>query len=519
MLHFSRKPFAMALLLSLNSGVWAAAPTEKAAMLADNGDSMLQNRRVQLLSFEGTVQLIHQPDDSMPQSTEVIALWNTLRTLLPLHDQWTLLGADHLAIRTQGQETKLGLPTGSYYVPSTARLSADGAVLALSAGQNGQLQALRWQKETGLQPLIPSGKAHLSGVSDMSDDGQTITGWYLADPSSLARGFIWTQAHGFSPLPATLNEPVFISGDGKVVLGEHYQATLKSLQQNQIVQAFANNMPFDGQDEFGDYQIVAVSQDGKRIAGYVAHTAEPIWQPFLWESDSGFADLESAGLLEKSPEGGEPDFAAFSQRIMKAAGMSTAESFTPVSTQAVLWRAGKGEQVLTGMESSAGLSRDGQQAFAYSAPSVDNPLEMPQLWRFNAQGRKNLQDVIAEPDVYAQVKGISADGSRVWLFISADNGSRTVLLLGDTLHEIPSDSETLVLGGTNRDATIAALYAQQLEQGYPIMLLRDNKLSAVGGKCQGGEAALLTQYLTLSGNGKVIAVNKENSACLQTVQP
>lgn len=519
MLHYSCKPFAMALLLSLNSAVWAAPQPPDAATVVEAVDGVLQDRQVQLLSYDGSVQLLNSPGNNAPQSPGVVSLANALRTLLPLHDQWVLNGAEQLALRAQGKEIKLGLPAGSYYVPSTARLSDDGAVLALAAGHNGQLQALRWQKTQGLQPLIPAGKAQLSGVSDMSDDGRTIIGWYQATPSALSRGFIWTEAEGFTPLPTMLTEPVFTSRDGKVVLGEHYRATLTSLQQNQQVQAFINSMPFDGQDEFGYYEVVAVSQDGQRIAGYVAHTAEPVWQPFLWVTDNGFVDLEGAGLLEKAPNGAEPDFADFRQRIMKAAEMSAAEAFSPLSTQAVLWQAGKGVELLEGMESSAGLSRDGKQAFAYSAPTAGHSFEMPKLWRFNAQGRKNLHDVVAEPDVYLPIHGVSEEGSRVWLSVNGDTESRTVLLLDGALHEMPTEPEELVLGGTSRDATTSVLFVQDLAQGYPIMMLRDNQLSPVGNKCTAGDAALLTEYLKISGNGKVIAINKENSACVQAVQP
>lgn len=519
MLHFSRKPFAMALLLSLNSVAWAASETLDATAVVKPVDAVLQDRQVELLSYDGSVQLLNTPGNNAPQSTGVVTLANTLRTLLPLHEQWVLRGAEQLAIRAQGKESKLGLPAGSYYVPSTARLSDDGTVLALAAGHNGQLQAMRWQTTKGLQPLIPSGKAHISGVSDMSDDGRAIIGWYQASPSDLTRGFMWTEAGGFTPLPAMLNEPVFTSGDGNVVLGEHYRATLKSLQQNQQAQAFMNSMPFDGQDEFGYYEVVAVSHDGQRIAGYVAHTAEPVWQPFLWIADNGFADLDSAGLLEKPQNGAEPDFAAFRQRIIKAAGMSASEAFTPLNTQAVLWQVGKGVELLEGMESSAGLSRDGKQAFAYSALKPRQSFEMPQLWRFNAKGRKNLHDVIAEPDVYLPIYGMSEDGSRIWLSVNGDTESRTVLLVDAALHEMPSEPEELVLGGTSRDAATSALFVQDLEQGYPIMILRDNQLSAAGDQCRAGDAALLTEYLKISANGKVIAVNKENSTCLQTLQP
>ncbi|MDA1378639.1 hypothetical protein PCI56_00740 [Plesiomonas shigelloides subsp. oncorhynchi] len=326
MLHFSRKPFAMALLLSLNSVAWAASESPDTSAVVKPVDAVLQDRQVELLSYDGSVQLLNTPGNNAPQSSGVVTLANTLRTLLPLHEQWVLRGAEQLAIRAQGKESKLGLPAGSYYVPSTARLSDDGTVLALAAGHNGQLHAMRWQTTKGLQPLIPAGKAHISGVSDMSNDGRTIIGWYQASPSDLTRGFMWTEAGGFTPLPAMLNEPVFTSGDGNVVLGEHYRATLKSLQQNQQAQAFMNSMPFDGQDEFGYYEVVAVSHDGQRIAGYVAHTAEPVWQPFLWIADNGFADLDSAGLLEKPQNGAEPDFAAFRQRIIKAAGMSASEA-------------------------------------------------------------------------------------------------------------------------------------------------------------------------------------------------
>lgn len=519
MLHFSRKPFAMALLLSLNSVAWAASETPDTTAVVKPVDAVLQDRQVELLSYDGSVQLLNTPGNNAPQSSGVVTLANTLRTLLPLHEQWVLRGAEQLAIRAQGKESKLGLPAGSYYVPSTARLSDDGTVLALAAGHNGQLHAMRWQTTKGLQPLIPAGKAHISGVSDMSNDGRTIIGWYQASPSDLTRGFMWTEAGGFTPLPAMLNEPVFTSGDGNVVLGEHYRATLKSLQQNQQAQAFMNSMPFDGQDEFGYYEVVAVSHDGQRIAGYVAHTTEPVWQPFLWVADNGFVDLDSAGLLEKPQNGAEPDFAAFRQRIIKAAGMSAREAFTPLSTQAVLWQVGKGVELLEGMESSAGLSRDGKQAFAYSALKPGQSFEMPQLWRFNAKGRKNLHDVIAEPDVYLPIYGMSEDGSRIWLSVNGDTESRTVLLVDAALHEMPSEPEELVLGGTSRDAATSALFVQDLEQGYPVMILRDNQLSAAGDQCRAGDAALLTEYLKISANGKVIAVNKENSTCLQTLQP
>ncbi|MGL5679508.1 MAG: hypothetical protein ACRDC2_07875, partial [Plesiomonas shigelloides] len=60
---------------------------------------------------------------------------------------------------------------------------------------------------------------------------------------------------------------------------------------------------------------------------------------------------------------------------------------------------------------------------------------------------------------------------------------------------------------------------QDLEQGYPVMILRDNQLFAAGDQCRAGDAALLTEYLKISANGKVIAVNKENATCLQTLQP
>ncbi|MGL5553181.1 MAG: hypothetical protein ACRDCV_12830, partial [Plesiomonas shigelloides] len=64
MLHFSRKPFAMALLLSLNSVAWAASETPDTTAVVKPVDAVLQDRQVELLSYDGSVQLLNTPGNN-----------------------------------------------------------------------------------------------------------------------------------------------------------------------------------------------------------------------------------------------------------------------------------------------------------------------------------------------------------------------------------------------------------------------------------------------------------------------
>ncbi|NHQ86478.1 hypothetical protein HA050_10165 [Iodobacter sp. HSC-16F04] len=368
-----KKTLLAALLLAAAPASYAAESVKTAAV------RKIDNRLIERLSADGSVLLVRKNGAELQQSDAEIL--EQLTTRMPDTSFWALQPARGLALYNGGKETPLPLPAGAYFTADATRLSADGQVVALGAGVGGSMEALRWQAGGQLERLVP--KAWRSGVADMSDDGNTIVGWLLADEQALPQSFIWTASSGFSLLPEGMSTPRAISADGKQVLGDRYRGSMKQLIQRAAHTFFEQQTPFEDLENAGSWEVVGISADARQLAGFIEVKGgdTPLRQSFLWDKEAGFVEENPPLLLR----GGKPDLDAFRQAILSKNKMGEAERFSFMQNDAVLWKADQGLAVLQAETNATGMSRDGSTLF------VSGGGWPTQLWQINAAGKTNPQ--------------------------------------------------------------------------------------------------------------------------------
>ncbi len=485
----------VALLVALTAAF--AAPVALAA--APSEPTRIEHRYLEQLSYTGTTQLVRALDAELVQGDgEVI---DSLKLYFSEYSLWNLQAAAGLALRSDNREDLVPLPAGSYFTSTHTRLSKDGRILALAAGKGGQLDALRWQRGGKLERLVPAAQAWRSGVSDMSADGKTITGWLLADKNALPRGFVWTEQHGFSLLPETLSVPLAISADGTTLVGDSYRGTLAMLRQRMAVQTFENEAPLADNPRIKRWEIVGVSDSGRRLAGFVQLANAPVWQGFLWDAESGFVTQAKPAVLRHKGKG-TPDLAAFSRRVLAVAGMSEAQRLQFLQTDALRWHVTEGLSTLQANASVAGLSRDGSTTLLHAhSGNGQHP-----LWQLTKSGTVNLNKAVGNDDAYLNLLALSEDGRRMWLTVNNDSGSHTVLLEDARLPAFPPALSVIAPQVFSADARRMAGGGYDTEQGYPTLHWTMGTATPQQLNCP-GEDRSSSRYV-LSGDGKVVGAGQ-----------
>lgn len=133
-----------------------------------------------------------------------------------------------------------GDPTDEYNQLGEARaVSADGNWIAGDGDYANNNEPWRWSESTGylsLGTLAPGGPGY---VTDMSDDGTVITGYFQIDPFTPNIPFIWTETTGMVEFNSFVTEtlgytmdaspiwvPNAISPNGKYITGWGYDPTI-----------------------------------------------------------------------------------------------------------------------------------------------------------------------------------------------------------------------------------------------------------------------------------------------------
>ncbi|MGL4602622.1 MAG: hypothetical protein ACRCU9_00600 [Iodobacter sp.] len=502
-----RTTLLTALLLAAVPASYAAGAAKPAAV------QKIENRLIERLSADGSVQLVRKNGAELQQSDAGIL--EQLRTRMPDTSFWALQPAHGLALRSGGQEALVPLPAGSYYTSDATRLSADGRVLAFGAGAGGGMDAWRWQAGGESERLVP--QAWRSGVADMSDDGNTIVGWLLADEKALPQSFIWTASEGFSMLPDGMSLPQAISADGSRVLGNRYRGTMKQLIQRAAYTRFEQQTPFENLENAGSWEVVGISADSRQLAGFIEVMGgeTPLRQSFLWDEDTGFAEEDPPLLLR----GENPDFEPFRLSILAKNKMGPEERFSFMQNDAVLWKKGQGLEVVQADTNATGMSRDGSALF------VSGGGWPTQLWQINAAGKTNLGQLLKVEDHYLGLLAVSFDGSRVWLLSNnLEEGSSNVMLLADGVRQPLSQvhAASSPQGFSADGRTIAGISAdEKVAVGYPATVWKEKNKKNVIYRCPGDIKS--SSKMILSADGKVLAAgqstSKKSLVCLYRLEP
>ncbi|GGY11867.1 hypothetical protein [Paludibacterium paludis] len=488
----------------------AAAFSFSAATAAPVQPQRIEGRVAEALSFTGETLLVRSSKGELVESD--MAVINSLKLRFPEYDLWEIQSAAGLALRSGDREDPVPLPAGSYAALTRARLSDDGRVLALAAGAGGRLDALRWQRGGQPERLVPEDRAWRSGVSDMSADGKTVTGWLLASEDSLPQGFIWTADKGFSLLPEPLSVPLAISADGRTVAGDHYRGTLQMLAQRDALMRFDAESGLGENEGVKHWETLAVSGDGRRVAGYVELARSRTWQGFVWDTEKGFVNPAKPPVLRHKGKG-MPDLAAFGRRVLAAAGMSDADRVQFVQTDVVRWTADEGAKQIQPDAAFAGLSRDGRSLFLHPLDQKDR---LPPLWQLDANGKHDLNQAVGSDTVYLTIRAVSPDGSRMWLNGSKGNADHILLVENGGLLAFTPAVASIEPQAFSRDAGTVAGFSRIEEPGYPSIRWRAGDASPRLMRCPGDEQD--TSRHLISGDGKVIAAgqydNGKNHICL-----
>ena len=504
----------------LAAALFAALPAAHAAEVKKTVGAvqLIENRLLERVSADGSVLLVRKSGAGLEEADGVVL--NELRLRLSETDLWNLQPAQGLALDGAAGETPVPLPDGAYFTATTTRMSADGKFVAFGAGANGSLDAWRWQAGGALQRLVPEGRAWRSGVADISRDGRTVLGWLLPDRQSVPRTFLWTEDGGFSLLPDDMNLPFALSADGQRVFGTRFRGNFRQLLQRGARELFEQQMPFDNTEGAGDWDIVGVSADGQRLAGHVEIKGTSRWQGFLWDEQTGFVEQADPPMLERQPGGEKPDFDDFARRIRAASGMTDADRFTFLQTDAVSWQPGKGLDVIETGGVPAGMSARGDTLFAYQTDGWP-----PRLWQIDASGRTDLGGKLNVRNSYLRLLSVSDDGSRVWLRGDDYEAMSSGTYFFRDGKRVPLGKVQAAISPVSVSAdgrTLAGIGATETRpQRYPAIVWSEATGRDTTYHCPGDSKGSGT--LVLSGDGKVLATGqsgtKRSVICLRRIAP
>ncbi|NDV13705.1 hypothetical protein [Crenobacter caeni] len=479
-----KKAVALALSLALTPlPVFAApSPAERVA-----------GRTLDAISADGTSLLLRAPGQRLDDAgADLSAL---LGERLPEELHAILTPARGLAIRHAGQETPLGLPDDSYFAPLTARLSADGRVLAVSAGHGGALKALRVRVGEAPTQLVPDAQARYSGVSGVSDDGRVVAGWLLKDTHSLPKGFVWREGAGLTVLPVPLSLPRAISADGRVLAGTAYIGSPGQLRQASLIGQFAAEDPLGGNAAIADWALVGASDDGRRLAGFVKRADKKLWQGFLWDRDAGFIDTPTPPVFDVAR--GAPPQADVERAVLANYGLTDADRIGALRRQAWRWADGKAE-VLQDQATLAGMSRDGQVFIVRTADGA--LLQMP-----GAAGQP-----LAFPGAQGalEVRAVSSDGRRIWL---RDEAGASAMLDNGKAAPASRTAAFAQPAAFSADArTVAGIYLHDPAGVRPALRWQGDRVDARECRFGGASAGLVF----LSADGGTLAASQPDGYCV-----
>jgi probable HAF family extracellular repeat protein len=220
-------------------------------------------------------------------------------------------------------------------------VSADGSVV-VGVSETGNVgTAFRWTRATGMQPLSTPPRPANSYALDVSPDGSVAVGAANDTPDALERAVRWPAAGGVIPLSARdFALANAVSRDGSVIVGEMNGEAFRWTDAEGVVRlgflnpngqfprSGASDISADGRFIVGSSTgaggsdqafrwtretgmvalsgvpagavgagAVAVSNDGKVIAGAINTGTGPVLQSFRWTEDGGLQ------LLRATPPG------------------------------------------------------------------------------------------------------------------------------------------------------------------------------------------------------------------------
>lgn len=206
--------------------------------------------------------------------------------------------------------------------------SQNGQVLALTAGSQGALDALRISAEGHRQKLIPDDMARLSAVTAMDATGATIGGWLLAkSATAVPQGFIWHQERGLTVLPPDQVVPRAISADGNEMIVDAYVADRALLHRHhQFSQLPADLAGSQGGGAF------AISQDGKKAAGYTYGESDYV-RGWIWDATHGYHPAARALYISNADTENPDKWQALGDQLTRLAGLSEADQHSQLKTR------------------------------------------------------------------------------------------------------------------------------------------------------------------------------------------
>ena len=463
------------------------------AFAAPAATERVAGRTLDALSADGTSLLVRAPGERLDDAgADLSAL---LGELLPDEAHSVLSPASGLAIRHAGQDTPLGQPDDSYFAPLSARLSADGRVLAVSAGHGGALKALRLRVGEAPTQLVPDAQARYSGVSAVSDDGRVVAGWLLKDARALPTGFVWREGTGLTVLPAPLSLPREISADGRVVAGTAYIGSPGQLRQAALLAQFAAEDPLGGNAAIADWALFGASDDGRRLAGFVKRADKKLWQGFLWDRDAGFVNTPVPPVFDVAR--GAPALSDVERAVLSAYGLSGADRIGALRKQAWRWADGKAEVVQDQAE-LAGMSRDGRVLIVRVSGGALLQVTGGSTRKVTVPGAQGL----------LEVRAVSRDGRRIWLRDEA--GVSTALDDGTPAPATRAGALAQPAAFSADARTVAGIYLNDPAGVRPVLRWQDGPAAAR--QCDfGGPGAGL---VFMSADGGTLAVSQPDGYCV-----
>lgn len=231
-------------------------------------------------------------------------------------------------------------PVAGFDYVQHARLSRDGRVALLGAGQGGGLDAWRIGRDGKRERLLPKAAAAFSGVIDASADGNTVVGWLQASVDAVPQGFVWQANQGYRLLPDPLWLPFAISADGARVFASTRRPSETALARR----ALSRTLQGPAEGEWGD--TVAVSADMKTAVGYYyvrPQTGHPSdtgsYRGWWWQADGGYRQSARALHLDEASAQDAVRFTAFRDQLLALAGLDAAAT-DMVTSGIALWRVG-----------------------------------------------------------------------------------------------------------------------------------------------------------------------------------
>ncbi len=221
------------------------------------------------------------------------------------------------------------------------RLSRDGRVALLGAGQDGALDAWRLGRDGKRERLLPKTAAAFSGVIDASDDGKTAVGWLQTSADAVPQGFVWQAGHGYRLLPDPLWLPFALSADGTRLLASSRRPDANTFARQHLMRSLQGPPGSD----WGD--ALAVSHDAKSAVGYYfvrPQSSDPAatgsYRGWWWQAGTGYRHSARALYLDESEMADPVRFAAFRSQLLALAGLG-ADTTETVASGVAQWRIGE----------------------------------------------------------------------------------------------------------------------------------------------------------------------------------